>query len=206
MMLRFVSLISLCLLSVSSASGAEPGRPSKEEMKTLLEKTKPGPEHEELAKFSGDWIVEIQMGGRDRIASAGGGTSYMTLENRFLWIGYHTRGRNAEFKGSFQIGFDRRHEEYILIAMDNSGTYFVTSQGNEKTKDGRIRLWGKDEDPYMKKMGLKKEFLHVLDLRNPDKLTIEVLFLDTRTEKRKEMPGMKFIFTRKQEEGDKNKP
>ena len=58
----------------------------------------------------------------------------------------------------------------------------------------------------MLKMGLKKEFLHVLDLRNPDKLTIEVLFLDTRTEKRKEMPGMKFIFTRKQEEGDKNKP
>lgn len=187
----FIAFLFLC--GVNHVASA-PKRPSPEQMRKLLEQTRPGPEHELLAKFAGKWKLTIKSARGAQ--STGRANSYMTLENRFLWIGYGTDKKTRAFKGSFQIGFDRRHGRFTLIAMDNSGTYFVTSQGKADPKTGRIKLNGKDDDPYMKSLGFTKEFAHVLDLSNPDRFTITVLFIDTRTPARTESRGMELIFER----------
>lgn len=170
---------------------------SKEKVEQLRELANPGPEHEELEKYAGKWQVKVTMGnGEQAPASTGNGTSYMTLERRFLWIGYNVNGKAGRIKGNFTIGFDRRNERYSLIAMDTFGTYFVTSHGKKDEKTGKLKLYGKDDDPYMKSLGYDKEFVHVIDLQSDDEFTIEVHFIDTRTPERKEIKAMAFHFTR----------
>jgi len=119
----------------------------------------------------------------------------MTMEGRFLWIGFDVRGQAGRFKGAFLIGFDRRNERYSLVALDTSGTYFVTSHGQKGESGEVIRMRGKDDDPFMQAKGFTKEFVHVLDLRDPQEFSVEVLFVDTRTPERKEIPAMKFQFS-----------
>ena len=169
--------------------------PSREEIAKYRELATPGPEHEMLSKCAGHWDVTVAAGGR--AASIGGGRSYMTLERRFLWIGYEAKGQSGRYKGAFTIGFDRRHQHFTLIAMDTDGTYFITSRGKKLPDSEAIKLFGSDDDPYMEKLGLKKEFAHVLDFSDPDKFTIDVLFIDTRTAERKEMKAIELTFTRK---------
>lgn len=179
---------------VAQDSQKTAGRP---EIERLRELANPGPEHEQLAKFGGTWKVGVTMGNGDQaVASNGNAKSYMTLENRFLWIGYEATGKAGRQKGAFTIGYDRRNDLYTLIAMDTYGTYFVTSSGKANAETGKIKMYGKDDDPHMKAMGFDKEFAHVLDLRKPDNFELEVYFVDTRTPDRKETRAMKFAFSR----------
>jgi hypothetical protein len=110
---------------------------------------------------------------------------------------YEATGKGDTNEGIFTVGFDRRHKEYALVAFDNFGTYFVTSQGKRDEKSGKIRMAGKDDDPVMKAMGHSKEFVHVLDLRGPDEFAVEVWFVDTRTAERREFRYMDYTFKRK---------
>lgn len=187
-------LLAVALFFVGIDLVAAPKRPSPEQIRKLMEQTRPGPEHELLAQFAGKWKLTIKAGAGAQ--SSGRATSYMTMENRFLWIGYSTDNQQRPFKGSFQIGFDRRHEMFTVIAMDTSGTYFVTSRGKLDPKTRRARLLGKDDDPFMKSMGYTKEFAHILDFSRPDRFVITVMFIDTRTPKRTESKGMELIFER----------
>jgi hypothetical protein len=121
----------------------------------------------------------------------------MTVGGRFLQLEYAAKGTVDSTEGIFTLGYDNRHQHFTLIALDSFGTYFVTSQGKRDEKTGRIRMLGKDDDPMMKAMGLTKEFLHVLDLKNPDEFVIEVWFVDTRTPAHREFKFMDYTFTRK---------
>ena len=192
-------LIVLLILTLINLSAADaPKTLSIEERKALVELMNPGPEHQHLKKFSGKWDIELSMGPQGNTTPLKGtGNAYMTLEDRFLWIGYQAKFQTRAFKGSFTIGFDRRHQHYVLIAMDTSGTYFVSSKGKADPETGLIKLYGKDDDPYMKSMGYEKEFAHALDLSNTDQFSIRVLYVDTRTPERRESTGMLFRFTRK---------
>ena len=159
---------------------------------------KPGKEHEELARLVGTWDVEVRMGsGKQGGVSNGSGTSRMKVGGRFLEIEYQARSDKSELEGIFSIGFDHRHQKYVLVAMDSFGTYFVTSQGTRDEKTGKIRMAGTDDNPTMKAMGYTKEFLHVLDQKSDDEFDIEVWFVDTRTPARKEIKAMEFRFRRR---------
>lgn len=94
------------------------------------------------------------------------------------------------------IGFDRRNVRYTLTGIDTHGTYSIASQGMKDARTGKIKLYGKDDDPHMKAMGFEKEFAHELDFRNSDEFSINVYYIDTRTPQRREMKAMSFDFTR----------
>lgn len=191
-------LVSVVLPLLAAAQ--EPQRkPTPEEFAKYRELTRPGPEHEMLKSYSGEWKVTVRAGhAGQREPSTGAATTYMMMEDRFLWIGYGARGPSGRFRGSFIIGYDRRHERFDLIAMDTDGTYFITSHGKRDEKSGTIKLYGVDDDPYMKKMGFEKEFGHFVTFVEPDKFTVDVIFIDTRTPDRREDKGMKFVFERKE--------
>jgi len=173
-------------------------RPGGETFAQSRELANPGPEHDMLSKFAGNWDVTVTAGNASgRTGSVGKCRSYMTLERRFLWIGYEARGESGRFKGAFMVGFDRRHQHFTMLAMDTDGTYFVTSKGKKLPDSQSIKLYGTDDDPYMKKLGFTKEFAHVLKFNAPNKFTIDILFIDTRTDERKEVKAIEFTFTRR---------
>jgi hypothetical protein len=163
-----------------------------------LKATRPGPEHEQLARYAGSWDVEVKLGGGPAaMVYRGAADSRMIVGGRFLQIEYRGQGTAGNTEGSFIVGFDSRHKRHAIVALDNFGTYFVTSQGKRDEATGKIKMYGTDDDPLMKKMGLTKEFAHVLLLRSPDQFAIEVWVVDTRTPARKEMKYVEYLFQRK---------
>ncbi len=197
----FLFLVVMALAVTGPAAPAQEGEkdPKKLSIAELKEQAKPGPEHDLLEKFMGKWDVTVTMSrGRQSASSKGGGNSYMTLERRFLWLQYGTAGKAGKFKGAFLIGFDRRHGHFTLIGLDTHGTYYVSSKGKKDPESGKIKLYGQDDDPHMKAMGFAKEFVHVLDLQDPAKLTLEVFYIDTRAKERKENKAIEYVFKRKE--------
>lgn len=190
----FAALLALRPIGMIAQDSVGLSKPSK--LAELREQSKPGREHQMLSDFAGRWKLSVSPGNKNGI-STGSARSYMTLENRFLWLGYEAKGKAGKFKGTFTVGFDRRHGVFTLIAMDTNGTYFVTSQGKQTPGTRKIKLAGKDDDPHMKAMGFEKEFVHVLDLSTPDAFTIKILYIDTRTDERREMEALAFKFERK---------
>jgi hypothetical protein len=190
-------LLTLALgLMFSAVSAAQEAKPLSAEDQLKL--TKPGLEHEALARYAGTWDVTVSMGsGASAIQYQGTAESRMTVGGRFLQVEYQAQGKEDETEGMFTVGFDSRHQRYTLIAMDSFGTYFVTSQGPRDAKSGKIRMSGTDDDPVMKALGHTKEFVHVLDLRGPEEFVVEVWFVDTRTAARQEFKYMDYTFRKK---------
>ncbi len=147
----------------------------------------PGPEHEELTSLAGTW--EVSTSGQ----TSGTARALSLLDGRFLRIEILAEGGPVTH-AIYTFGFDRRHGRYIVSAMDDSGTYWVTAHG---ARDGSaIRMYGTDDDPVMASMGYEKEFAIVLYLHEPDRIEIETLFIDTRTPERNELPFMSFELRR----------
>ena len=94
----------------------------------------------------------------------------------------------------YTFGFDDRHGHYTVIAMDQTGNYWVSAQG--VAEGGSIPLYGRDDDPVMKSMGLEKEFVIHLTITSPDRITIATRFIDNRTEVRREIPFLEFELRR----------
>lgn len=192
----------VCLVLISAVAIAQepkpktpPARPTPEEIAKLIA---PGPEHEKLAGYAGDWTVAIKMGGgKAAVSSEGTAKSRMTTGGRFLFIEYEAKEKPTPVEGTFTLGFDSRHEHFTLMETDSFGTYFLTSQGKRDADTGKLRLLGTDDDPMMKAMGLTKEFLHVIDFRDKDEFAVEIRFVDTRTPARKEIKMMEYVFRRK---------
>jgi hypothetical protein len=182
--------LSLMLTGALTAQQSKP--PSAEDQ---LKLTKPGPEHDALARYAGTWDVTVSMGsGASAMKYQGTAESRMKVGGRFLQVEYQAKGKADATEGMFTLGFDPRHQRHTLIAMDSFGNYFVTSQGQRDAKTGKIRMSGTDDDPVMKALGHTKEFVHVLDMSNPKEFVIEVWFVDTRTPARKEFKYMDYTF------------
>jgi tetratricopeptide (TPR) repeat protein len=96
----------------------------------------------------------------------------------------------------YTLGFDTRHQEYQVLLMDDSGTYFVTARGAAPEEGSPVVMYGKDEDPVMTALGFEKEFALVVDFLSEDRFAIETRFIDTRTAARNELPFLYLSFQR----------
>ena len=193
-------LLLIALISDSGFAQREPTearRPTatqRAEMMRQMQLIGPGPEHRELKSLAGSWDVKMFRGNSD-LGFNGSATASMILGDRFLVIdGRGTpSGRNTEFR--YTIGFDRRHDQYVILCLDTSGTYPVTARG--KASESGIRLRGTDDDPMMKKMGYgEKKFAFDLDIQGDAEFTIETIYIDTRTEPEKLRPAFRYVFKR----------
>ena len=151
----------------------------------------PGPEHEVLQALVGDWEVSLE----DEVV--GSATARLRLGDRFLEMELHFDSGPLGH-AIYVFGFDRRHDVYTVVFFDDSGTYWVTAQGTDD--NGRMAMYGEDEDPVMRSMGLDKEYIIVLDVHSPDHISLETIFIDTRTPERNEMPFVAYHL-RRQDDG-----
>ena len=153
----------------------------------------PGQEHEVLHSLVGDWEVSLE----DEVV--GSATARLRLGDRFLEIEL-LNDSGPLGHAIYIFGFDRRHEVYTVVFFDDSGTYWVTAQGTDDI--GRIAMYGEDEDPVMREIGLDKEYVIVLDIHSPDHISLETIWLDTRTPERTEIPFVAYQLHRKQDGGE----
>jgi hypothetical protein len=147
----------------------------------------PGPEHEVLLSLIGSWDVRVD----DRLA--GSATAVSRLDGRFVEVEVVADAGPVRH-ALYTFGFDRRHDHYTVVAMDDTGTYWVTGKG---TRNGtQISMYGEDEDPVMRSMGLDKEFAIVLHVYSSGHVEIETVLLDTRTAERREISFFTFDLRR----------
>ena len=153
--------------------------------------SRPGPEHEILGALAGDWTVTIAS--LEASGPHGRASARMRLDGRFLEITLAMRAGPVR-DVIYTFAFDRRHDEYAVVMMDDAGTYFVTARGT--VEGDRIAMYGKDDDPVMSAMGFEKEFAIALTLHSDTHVTLETIFIDTRTPERKEIPFVAFDLRR----------
>jgi hypothetical protein len=138
----------------------------------------PGPEHERLAGLAGKFNVEVKLWmspGAEPMLVAGSGENRTILGGRFLEMAAVTGEGAMETHGLILLGFDRRHEKYTLINMDNWGTYYITAAGTFDKASGKIVMSGEDEDPVMEHTQVFDWTLQIID---DDTYVFEVIFKD----------------------------
>lgn len=192
---KHTALFAGTLLAAAAGGNALYGQdepPSREE---LIEQSRPGSEHDRLASLEGEWEVV------ERFASPGAeelrGTAQASgiLDGRFLVLDFTLATEPAAQSFRYTLGFDRRHDEYSIVVMDTSGTYFVTARGGEV--GGLIRMSGVDDDPMMARMGYEKKFVFGLEFADKNRFLISLFFVDTRTAEERLIPHTTFTFRRK---------
>lgn len=194
--LAAILFLAIFVTGIGYAQESEGTQPPKS-YKQLRELANPGPEHRELAKYAGEWTVEIRLGSAKSAAVYTGTSRHrMVAAGRFLLCEFDAKRDDEPAAGIFMLGIDRRHGEYTIQSMDSWGTYFVTARGKRKADSNVIKLYGTDDDPQMKSMGLTKEFAYGLDLTASNKFSIKVYMVDNRTPNRREMLMMVYRFTR----------
>ena len=181
-LLAVVLALSLLTTPLSSQETANP-----------LELAQPGPEHAELKALVGTWSVSMAAG--ERQMGEGIANASTVVGDRFLIVDGEVSSENQDTEFRFTVGFDRRNGEYEITLLDSAGTYSVTARGKP---DGKlIRMFGTDNDPFMKKMGIDKKFAFDLGIDGADEFSIATIYVDNRTENEKLIPAFRYSFERK---------
>ena len=183
----FIQTVAACAQDELAA------RNQREEFARLRQLALPGEEHARLQQLTGSWKVSMQAGDTNWDFD-GTAEASMILGGRFLVIDGKGKTGNRASAFRYTVGFDRRHDEFVLILMDTAGTYHVTARG--KPIGNAIRMFGTDDDPQMKKMGLVKKFGFDLEIKNADEFSITTIFVDTRTDEETLRPAFAHVFTR----------
>ena len=142
-------------------------------MAEMMKLAQPGPEHETLATYAGDWDYEVSMQaapGGPPMTQKGTATAKTILGGRFLELEASGSFMGQPFESLTILGFDRRHEAWTTVGFDNHGTYWVSASG-KSLENGTIRMHGQDDDP----MGAQVYFFDVTFV-DADTFTYDVYF------------------------------
>jgi hypothetical protein len=115
MRITLLSLIIGCLAFCASPLGAQPPMP------------KPGPEHEKLKAFVGDWDVTVVMMGQESKAAA---TYKLDLGGFWLREEFQGAFLGQKFEGRGAVGYDPIKKKYVGAWIDSmSPSLFVMEGG-----------------------------------------------------------------------------
>ena len=171
-----------------------PAVPSPEELaagqKAWMEFMTPGPEHAQLAKFAGDWDVELtdhMAGGVTSICTA---KMTMILGGRYLQQELTGQMMGMPFNGLGVTGFDNIKKVYVSTWIDSAGTGISLSEG-KLVAPNKIEYVGTMTDP-ISKSDLKMRM--VAEQINDDSHTFNMYM---KGPDGKEMLGIEFKYSRK---------
>lgn len=104
----------------------------KKMMDQMMKYGTPGPEHELLKKYAGDWDVEITSYppmGQPR-KSVGAMKGELLFEGRYVKMTFDGRMGDMPFKGLEVIGYDLFKKAYTTFWIDGWSTAFMTTAGS----------------------------------------------------------------------------
>jgi hypothetical protein len=179
-MMRTPTMISVILLMLPPAAAQQ--RPTPDQMKAMAEKTRPGPAHRELAALEGEWTQEItySMGTPTPLKARGTTRNRMILGGRFLVSERTSQAAPGTTMPGLDIdamsiyGFDRRTNQYTIIELDTTGTYWVSAAGGPAA-DKIIVMSGESLDDHGGVREMRK-FDMVLQVMDTDTYVTRIVF------------------------------
>ena len=174
----------VALIACGAAKAAPPSQQqfSAEQLERLIERhrlaSQPGPEHERLAEMQGAWDVEMRLWpepGAEPMTTTGTMEGEMIVGGRFLLLTTDIAGTEATQEQIWIVGFDRRADEYTIMGMDVSGTYWVTARGPAGEDGSHAVLSGEDYDAIFDGVQL---YDFVLSWPDDDTFVVEIIFKD----------------------------
>jgi hypothetical protein len=166
-----VALVVSVSVVRSEEKAAAPSAADKEQMaKMMMEMGKPGPEHERLKAYVGDWDADVSFNcPLDNSVQKSKGVMHVKpiLGDRYLQMNYEGEMAGPDgktmmpFKGMGVSGFDKGKKKYTNVWLDEMSTGMMITEG---TADGNVlTLEGQSVDPMSGKPMKVKEVITETD-------------------------------------------
>jgi hypothetical protein len=139
---RGLVVTAVAALAVGWVGGSvysEDAKPSEADMKAAFEALgRPGPEHQRLKAFVGNWAVDAKMDdGTGKMVDTKGTASFaMVLGDRYLRHEFQGTFDGQPFVGRGIIGFDNATKKWISSWIDSMSTGMAVGEGQE-TEQGK---------------------------------------------------------------------
>ncbi|HTI69256.1 MAG TPA: DUF1579 domain-containing protein [Candidatus Limnocylindria bacterium] len=172
------------------AGSGKPAIDKAELMKKVEAAGTPGPAHQALNAFVGEWKAEVKCwmepDGPPNVSQGTSKTKWI-LNGRFLEEDFHGEMMGKPFTGRCLLGFDNSKQTFNSIWVDDIHTSLFTSEGKGEKANTVITLEGKSVCPATGQKDVPvKQIFRVL---NPDKHVLEMFNGD--------MKSMEITYTRK---------
>jgi hypothetical protein len=176
------ALLAIVLIAIP-ARQAFAQQPTPEQwqewMRRHQELAQPGPEHDRLAAMTGSWDVELKMWpepGAEPMTITAAVEAKTILGDRFLVQTLDIADTDPGDEQMSIIGFDRRTDEYTILALDTTGTYWVSARGPAEAGGNRAVLSGEDYDAIVDGVQL---YDFVLSWPDEETFVMEIVFKDS---------------------------
>jgi uncharacterized protein DUF1579 len=143
-----------------------------------MELAGPGAEHAMLAKYAGDFDLQITLwmgAGATPQTSSGTAVHQMVLGGRFLRINSEMKVMGFDTESLLLWGFDRRDGKFTSVGFDTMGTYSVTAQGPYDPQTKTITFSGTDTDPALR---ITQVFDFEVELVDGDTMKTSIIYHD----------------------------
>jgi hypothetical protein len=169
-------------------SGSSKGGLNKEEvLRNIQVAGTPGPAHQALDAFAGNWKAEVKCwmepGGQANVSKATSKTHWI-LGGRFLEEEFHGEMMGKAFTGRCLLGFDNTKQKFKCVWVDDMNTAIFTSEGKGESGNKVITLEGRSDcaGTGQKDVSMKQVFRvigpdkHVLEMFNDGNKSMEITY------------------------------
>ncbi len=168
----------------------------KKMMEQMMKYGSPGPEHELLKKYVGEWDVDISSW-QDPAAkpekSRGTMKNTLIFEGRYLKSGFEGSMGSMKFQGLEIIGYDLLKKMYTTFWVDNLSTSFMVTTGTLDAAGNVLTETGTFPDPMTDGKTMQR-VRNVTTFLADGKYKFEMYMVMPDG---KEMKGMELVCTRK---------
>lgn len=163
-----VVLTAMMILTGSLPALAQDEAAMDPEMAAMMEAWEkaatPGPNHEFMASFAGDWtfITKYWMApDSPPQESKGAMTSTSILGGRFMVDKATSEMMGQPFEGMGISGFDNAKGKFVSVWVDNMGTGIMTSEGDYDPESKTMTMMGSYTDPMTGKPKQVRMVTHI---------------------------------------------
>ncbi len=133
-MKKMIWIAGLVVTLLSPTQGQESKRQEEQQkaMEAYMKAAAVTENHRFLAKYAGDWIVEVTYWtepGAPPTKSTATFKSVSRLGGRFLMMDFNGFMMGQPFEGIWLVGFDNLEQKYNTLWIDNTSTSFFITRG-----------------------------------------------------------------------------
>lgn len=189
-LLAVVATTAFLTNAMVSHAGDEPGQKHEHDqadmqkmMAEMMKLGQPGPNHEALKMFAGEWNATSKwyMPGQPPSVSSAESKAEMVLGGRYVHHNYEGqfempgpdgKMQKMDFHGVGMMGYDNYQKKYVSIWTDNMSTMMFMETGDYDAAKHEFTMHSSYPDPM--KGGQMTKSKSVIRFHSPDKYTLEM--------------------------------
>lgn len=184
----FVFLFALAMVATSLFAQEE----MTPEMQAWMEYATPGPVHEMMAVYAGEFKADMKMWqypGAEPVVTEGHTSTEMILGGRYLQSKHTAEFMGMEMNGMSLECYDNAKKEFTSLWIDNFGTGMMLGKGKWDDATKSITYTGTSYDPSQGKDVAYREVMYYID---SDHQKMEMFMITDEGESQ----SMEIMFTR----------